>query len=227
MVRARRLVENHIAAYGCYVPYPDKLKEAIAADLAFVAVPHRDDRTSSEVRAGLIAAADWHDNEAAKWTPIDDGNPAIAWHERCAVALRALAQTSGEANRTSPMPSEADICKVIKDVRERHDLWQMSNNIAEDMAKAVIALLPVQSSGEAPMASSAPEIEAWRLAWKAVLDASNVYNERLTLARKERERGNWSIKLDEEYKANDTAQRAEVEARKKLYDALTAMTGGS
>lgn len=43
MLRARKLVEDHIAAYG-YVPHPDKLKDAIAAELGFVqlaAIPHR------------------------------------------------------------------------------------------------------------------------------------------------------------------------------------------
>ncbi|MCA1831194.1 MAG: hypothetical protein LC750_00340 [Actinobacteria bacterium] len=35
MVRARKLVEAHLAEFGM-VPHPDKLKDAIATDLAFV-----------------------------------------------------------------------------------------------------------------------------------------------------------------------------------------------
>jgi hypothetical protein len=35
MRRARRIVEEHIAAYGM-VPHPDKMKEAIATELALV-----------------------------------------------------------------------------------------------------------------------------------------------------------------------------------------------
>lgn len=42
MLRARKIVEDHIADYG-YVPHPDKLKEAVADALAFVefaSTPH-------------------------------------------------------------------------------------------------------------------------------------------------------------------------------------------
>lgn len=37
MLTARRLVEEHIRIYG-YVPHPDKLKEAIATEIAAAAI---------------------------------------------------------------------------------------------------------------------------------------------------------------------------------------------
>lgn len=50
MVKARKLVEDHIAAYG-YVPHPDKLKEEIAIAIGFAglsSIPHRDDVAARE-----------------------------------------------------------------------------------------------------------------------------------------------------------------------------------
>ncbi len=57
MVRARRLVEEHIATFGM-VPHPDLLKDTIAAELGFVqlaSIPHRDD--VADLRKLLTAAS--------------------------------------------------------------------------------------------------------------------------------------------------------------------------
>jgi hypothetical protein len=44
MLQARKIVEDHIAAYGM-VPHPDKIKEEIATAIGFAqlaSIPHRD-----------------------------------------------------------------------------------------------------------------------------------------------------------------------------------------
>jgi hypothetical protein len=56
--------------------------------------------------------------------------------------------------------------------------------------------------------------------------AIEVYNDRLKLARAERERGNWSMKLDVEYDAMHDAQTRAYAANKELYRSL-ALTKGN
>lgn len=66
-------------------------------------------------------------------------------------------------------------------------------------------------------------IEAWFQAHDAYHKACHAYNERRRLLEAERERGNWSMNMDQEYKAHHEAQRYALQADNKLYEALCAV----
>lgn len=65
-------------------------------------------------------------------------------------------------------------------------------------------------------------IGKWFGAHDAYHKASDAYNARLTLVRAERERGNWTMTVDPEYKALNDAQRAALKADSELYAAMIA-----
>jgi len=65
-------------------------------------------------------------------------------------------------------------------------------------------------------------IAAWFDAHDAYHKASDAYNERLALVRAERERGNWTMKIDQEYSALGEAQKAALQADTALYTFLTS-----
>lgn len=74
------------------------------------------------------------------------------------------------------------------------------------------------------MAGMTPEqkIEAFDAivsARKSYVEAVTAYNDRLTLVRAERERGNWSMTVDPEYVAVKDAQRNLAEVVEDLSDA--------
>lgn len=59
----------------------------------------------------------------------------------------------------------------------------------------------------------------WYLAHDAYHKASEAYNRRLALVRSERDRGNWSMTVDAEYKALNEAQSAALAADETFYRA--------
>lgn len=62
-------------------------------------------------------------------------------------------------------------------------------------------------------------LSEWFHAHDAYHKASAVYNDRLRLVRAERERGNWSMNLNQEYDALNSAQAAALRADEMLYHA--------
>lgn len=62
----------------------------------------------------------------------------------------------------------------------------------------------------------------WFLVHDAYHKASEAYNLRLVLVRAERERGNWSMKIDVEYAAVHDAQAAALKADEAFYRTLLA-----
>jgi len=56
--------------------------------------------------------------------------------------------------------------------------------------------------------------------------ASAAYNARLVLVRAERERGNWTMPMDAEYRALNDAQSAAIAAAETLYQSLKAPLTG-
>lgn len=65
-------------------------------------------------------------------------------------------------------------------------------------------------------------VEEWFAAHDAYHKASDVYNARLELVRAERERGNWTMRVDVEYSALCKAQSKALAADETLYAALSA-----
>ncbi len=63
-------------------------------------------------------------------------------------------------------------------------------------------------------------IEEWYQAYHAYHKASDAYNARLTLVRKERERGNWMMDCGDEYQALNAAQKNAMQATEILYQTL-------
>lgn len=60
----------------------------------------------------------------------------------------------------------------------------------------------------------------WFAAHDAHHKARDAYNSRLELIRAERERGNWTMRLDREYAALNNAERAALAADQELYGEL-------
>lgn len=63
-------------------------------------------------------------------------------------------------------------------------------------------------------------IEEWFQVQDIWHKAIDIYNNRLTLARAERERGNWSMQLDVEYGAMRDAQSRAFAANEELYQSI-------
>jgi len=63
-------------------------------------------------------------------------------------------------------------------------------------------------------------LKEWFTAHDAYHKASNDYNSRLALVRAERDRGNWSMTTDAEYKALGEAQSGALKADETLYAAI-------
>jgi hypothetical protein len=63
-------------------------------------------------------------------------------------------------------------------------------------------------------------VDDWFAAHSAYHKASDAYNERLKLVRSERERGNWTMRSDQEADALNRARTAALDADSKLYEAL-------
>lgn len=70
------------------------------------------------------------------------------------------------------------------------------------------------------MTMGAPAIDEWFQVQDAYHKAVETYNLRLALVRAERERGNWTMKLDAEYDAMHKAQGAAFRANEALYQTL-------
>ena len=68
-------------------------------------------------------------------------------------------------------------------------------------------------------------VDAWFQAHDAYHRASAGYNARLELVRAERERGNWTMKLDREYATLNDAQNVALKADGVLYENLRAGLG--
>jgi hypothetical protein len=63
-------------------------------------------------------------------------------------------------------------------------------------------------------------VREWFEKHDAYHKASAAYNARLALVRAERERGNWSMPLDAEYRTLNDAQSAAISAAETLYHAV-------
>lgn len=63
-------------------------------------------------------------------------------------------------------------------------------------------------------------VDEWFLVHDSYHKASEVYNQRLELVRSERDRGNWSMKVDVEYRIVHNAQSAVLKADIALYQTL-------
>ena len=70
------------------------------------------------------------------------------------------------------------------------------------------------------MSETSAAVDDWFSVHDAYHKASRAYNERLALVRAERERGNWSMNCDAEYRALADAQSAAFAADETLYRAL-------
>lgn len=104
--------------------------------------------------------------------------------------------------------------------------WHVSNNTERDMKSArdfdqafpgKLELEPLYASPVRSALAPAPAGEDGALgrivaARKTHVDAVSTYNARRALAQSEREHGNWSIKLDAEYRAMSDAQSAFIKA---------------
>lgn len=63
-------------------------------------------------------------------------------------------------------------------------------------------------------------VNEWFAAHDAYHKASTAYNDRLALVRAERERGNWTMKLDQEYETLNDARAAALFADGALYQTM-------
>jgi hypothetical protein len=63
-------------------------------------------------------------------------------------------------------------------------------------------------------------LDEWFLIHGSYHKALDAYNQRLILVRSERERGNWSMKVDNEYRAVHDTQSAALKADETLYQTL-------
>lgn len=83
MVKARKLVEEHIATYG-FVPHPDKIKDAIAEAIAFAqlaSVPHREEVAILRAQVELLREAHQLANEALRsaWSIAEREGATTNW----------------------------------------------------------------------------------------------------------------------------------------------------
>jgi hypothetical protein len=70
-------------------------------------------------------------------------------------------------------------------------------------------------------------LQLWFNAHDKYHRASQAYNERLTLVRAERERGNWSMDTSEEYARLNECQSLALQADNILYETLTLIQSRS
>ena len=63
-------------------------------------------------------------------------------------------------------------------------------------------------------------VEEWFRKHRKYRAASDEYNRRLLLVREERERGNWTMNLNQEYKKLNEAQSNALQADSTLYEKL-------
>lgn len=94
------------------------------------------------------------------------------------------------------------------------------NELFHDLAVEQEEAKASAREGDLHMAKVATD--EWFAAHDRYHKASARYNDRLLLVRSERERGNWSMKVDEEYADLNAAQSAALAADTELYIALKA-----
>lgn len=110
MLRARKLVEDHIAAFG-YVPHPDKIKDAIAAELAFVQlafIPHRDDVAMLRAQVELLREAHDLANQALRsaWSVAEREGRETNWAGHRAQLCASLDASHAAMNALAATPPQ-------------------------------------------------------------------------------------------------------------------------